>query len=155
MLKHPEELGFTLGLEIRFGEPAHITTQSPDALAVRDVVYVALLSENSRSLKKGDALKIGQTKGSLMSRWKPIAGIFGRDNLRNNEKDDRRKWLLVADGHDVSVWMKAAGRIEIPYAKGLTRSLFSTRFVEEEFLDQYYQPKLGIALNRLDVDETL
>ncbi len=46
--------------------------------------------------------------------------------------------------------MKAAGKIEIPYAKGLTRSLFSTRGAEEEFLDQYYQPKLGIPLNRVD-----
>ncbi len=151
MIKHPRELGFKLGLVIRIGEPAFITKEMPDASKLRDVVYVALLAENSRSLEKGNALKIGQAKGSLMSRWGPIVGIFkpGR-KLRNNEKEDLRKWLKVANGKDVSVWMKAAGKTEIHYAKGLTRSLFSTRGAEEEFLDQYYQPKLGIPLNRVD-----
>ena len=151
MVKHPKELGFSLGLVIRIGERALITKGTPDASTVRDIVYVALLAENSGPLEKGDALKIGQAKGSLMSRWGPIVGIFkpGR-KLRNNEKEDLRKWLKVANGKDVSVWMKAAGKTEIHYAKGLTRSLFSTRGAEEEFLDQYYQPKLGIPLNRVD-----
>jgi hypothetical protein len=95
---------------------------------------VALLVENSRRLKKRDALKIGQSKGSLKSRWGGIVGIFkhGR-KLRNNEKNDARKWLEAANGKEVSVWMKAAGKIEIPHAKGFTRSLFSTRWAEEEF----------------------
>jgi hypothetical protein len=154
MLKHPEELGFTLGLIIRIGEPASIRTETPDASKVRDIVYVALLAENRGPLEKGDALKIGQTKGSLMGRWGPIAAIFQRGNLRNNEKDDRTKWLKVANGKEVSLWMRAAGKFEIPYAKGLTRSLFSIRGAEEEFLDQYYQPKLGIPLNRLTIEVT-
>jgi len=150
MIKHPRELGFKLGLVIRIGEPAFITKEMPDASKLHDVVYVALLAENSRSLEKGNALKIGQAKGSLMSRWGRLVSIFKRVKLRKNERNDRRKWLRAANGEEVSVWMKAAGKIEIPYAKGLTRSLFSTRGAEEEFLDQYYQPKLGIPLNRVD-----
>ena len=146
MLVHPKDLGFEVGLRIRIAEPALIIQTTPMASTVRNVVYVALFTEETGPLEKGDALKIGQTNKTLMSRWKPVVGIFGRDALRNNEKDDRRKWLKCAQGKDVSVWMKPAGKIEIPYAKGLTSSLFSTRCAEEEFLDQYYQPKLGIAL---------
>lgn len=153
-VKHPQQLGFKLGLKIRIGKPARITREMRDAWTVRDVVYVALLAENSRSLKKGDALKIGQAKGSLMSRWRGIVGLFQRRKLRKNEKEDRRKWLDVANRKEVSVWMKRAGKTKIPYAKGLTRSRFSTRGAEEEFLDQYYQPKLGQALNREAAEET-
>jgi len=135
MIKHPKELGFELGLVIRIGEPASISKEMPDASTVRDVVYVALLVENGRPLEKGDALKIGQTNKTLMDRWTGIVGIFKR-SVRPNEESDRRKWLNAADGKEVSVWMKTAGRIEIPYAKGLTGSLFSTRGAEELFLDQ-------------------
>ena len=156
MLKHPKDLGFKLGLKIRIGRPAYITKPTPpDASTLRDVVYVALLAEDSGPLEKGDTLKIGQAKGSLMSRWGRIVGIFKRGRkLRNNEKNDRRKFLKVANGKEVSVWMKEAGKIKIPYTKGLTRSLFSTRGAEEEFLDQYYQPKLGIRLNKEPIEET-
>jgi hypothetical protein len=148
MVKHPEQLGFTLGLTFRIGEPDSITKETPDASTVRNVVYVALLTKNSGRLKKGDVLKIGQSKGSLMRRWGGIVGTFKPDRkLRNFEKSDVKKWLEVANGKEVSVWMKVAGEIEIPYAKGLTQSVFSTRWAEEEFLDQYYEPKLGIALN--------
>jgi hypothetical protein len=147
MLKHPKELGFTLGLTIRISVPASIVA-TPDATA-RDVVYVALLAGNRKTIKKGDALRVGQTKRSLKSRWKGIAGIFSRDNLRDFEMEDRRKLLAEANGKEVAVWVKAAGKTTIPYAKGLTRSnRFSTRCAEEEFLDQYYQPKLGIRLNK-------
>jgi hypothetical protein len=146
MLKHPRELGFALGLRIRIAEPASITESTAAASTVRDVVYVALFTEETGRLEKGDALKIGETNKTLMSRWKPVVGIFGRATLRNNEKDDRRKWLKFTSGKEISVWMKPAGKVEIPYAKGLTRTLFSTRCAEEEFLDQYYQPKLGVAL---------
>jgi hypothetical protein len=154
MVKHPEELGFKLGLKIRLSEPTSLIQSTPDASEVRDIVYVALFAEAIGPLKKGDALKVGQTKGSLMSRWGPIVGIFRRQNLRSNEKDDRRKWLEVAIGNEVSIWLKAAGKIEVPYAKGLTKCLFSTRGAEEEFLDQYYEPKLGVALNRIPAEET-
>jgi hypothetical protein len=154
MVKHPEELGFKLGLRIRIGEPACITSNMPDSLAVRDVVYVALFAESDRPLKKGDAFRVGQTKGHLIGRWRSAATIFGGRRLKPNEKEDRRKWLEVAAGKDVEVWMKAAGKIEIPYAKGLTQSLFSTRDAEEEFLDQYYEPKVGKRLNRLATEET-
>ena len=111
---------------------------------------MALLAENNGPLKKGDVLKIGQAGDTLWSRWRGIVGIFERGRkLRDNEKNDLRKWLEVAGGKDVFVWMKAAGKIEIPYAKGLTTSRFSTRCAEEEFLDQYYEPKLGMMLNRI------
>lgn len=156
MVKHPKQLGFKLGLKIRIGEPASITEGTPVASRVCDVVYVALLAENSRPLKKGDALKIGQTKKSLMSRWQGIIGIFNqdKDDLKKNVQRDRERFLEVANGKEVFVWMKASGKIEIPYAKGLTQSLFSTRGAEEEFLDQYYQPRLGIRLNREATEET-
>lgn len=153
MVKHPEELGFKLGLTIRIGEPTLITKETPDASTLRDVVYVALLAENNRTLGKRDVLKIGQTT-NFMGRWRGIVSLFKRDKLRKNEKDDRRKWLEVADGKEVEIWVKAAGKIEIPYAGGLTKSSFSTRGAEEEFLDQYYQPKLGIKLNRVATEGT-
>ena len=99
MVKHPKQLGFKLALKIRIGRLTLITRATPDASTVPDVVYVALLAENSGSLEKGDALKIGQAKGSLMSRWGRIVGIFKRGRkLRNNEKNDRRKWLEVPNG---------------------------------------------------------
>jgi hypothetical protein len=154
MPKHPRKLGFELGLKIRIGQPTSITRKTDSALKVRNVVYVALLGQGSRMLKRGEALKIGQAKGSLISRWKGIVGIFNPDRkLRDNEKEDCRKWLAAANGKMVSVWMKRAGKCVIPYAKGLTRSRFSTRAAEEEFLDEYYQPKLGIPLNRNSTDE--
>ena len=154
MIKHPEQLGFKLGLRIRICEPASITEDTRAASEVRDVVYVAL-AESDGPLEKGDALKIGQTGGTLSARWRSMARIFRRgESLRPNEREDRRRWLEAADGNEVFVWMKAAGKIEIPYAKGLTRSLFSTRGAEEEFLDQYYQPKLGRQLNRKATEQT-
>lgn len=148
MLKHPKQLGFKLGLEIRIGRPAHISRPMPEDSKVRDVVYVALLTENRGSLEKGDAIKVGQTGRSLKIRWEGIEGIFGpRRKLRINEEDDRKKWLEVAKGKEVSVWMRKAGKIEIPYAEGLTQSVYSSRGAEEEFLDEYYEPKLGKRLN--------
>ena len=144
MVKHPKELGFKLGLRIQIGEPAEIIERRPDAEAVKDVVYVTLLSDNGGPLEKGDALKIGQTKGNLVDRWRGIEGIFNRDKdtLRRSVRRDREKWLEVADRKDVSVWMREAGKTEVSYAKGLTQSLFSTRCAEEDFLDEYYQPNL-------------
>ena|SRR6266576_1545624 len=142
MVKHPEELGFKLGLKIRIGEPAKIT-DTRDASEVKGVVYVALL-ENGRPFEKEDVLKIGQTKRRLIDRWRGIEGIFNRDKdtLRRSVRRDREKWLEVANGKDVSVWMREAGKTEVSYAKGLTQSLFSTRCAEEDFLDEYYQPNL-------------
>jgi hypothetical protein len=153
MVNHPEQLGFKLGLKIHIGEPASITEEKREA-STCDVVYVALPAEDNKPLAKGDALKVGQTGKSLKWRWQTIKRMFepGR-KLRGNEEEDRRKWLEVANGKEVSVWMKAAGKIEIPYAKGLTQSCFSTRCVEEEFLDQYYEPKLGKTLNRVAPEE--
>lgn len=153
MIEHPEQLGFRLGLKIRIGQPASITQVISDASTVKDVVYVALLSENAKPLEKRDALKVGQTKWTLMNRWNSLARIFHSNSLRANEKEDRRRWLEIADGKDVLVWMKPSEKIEIPYAHGLARSRFSIRCAEEEFLDQYYAPKLGMALNRLSDDE--
>jgi hypothetical protein len=147
MVKHPKQLDFVFGLDIRIGRPAVIKSISRDAQKVCDVVYVALLPKGRRSLKKGDVLKIGQTERTLEKRWKGIAGIFkpGR-RLRKNERLDRDKWLKAAKGKDVSVWMRQAGRFTIPYAKGLKQSVFSSRGAEEEFLDEYYVPKLGRQL---------
>ena len=149
MIKHPKQLGFKLGLKIRLGKQASITKRTPDASTVRDVVYVALLDESSRPLKKGDALKIGQSGGSLLRRWQGIVGIFNRNEnaLKPNEVQDRRRLLKFAPRKEVYVWMRAAGKIRIPYAKGVAQSSFSRRWAEEEFLDQYYEPKIGKRMN--------
>jgi hypothetical protein len=145
--KHPKQLGFEFGLTIRISQPAYITESAP-ASAFSDVVYVALLAEDSRPpFKKGDVLKIGQTGKTLMERWDGIRRIFELDKrLKPTEEIARKKWLEAAEGKDVSVWVKAAGKIEIPYAKGLTQSFFSTRGAEEEFLDRYYLPIIGQRL---------
>jgi len=151
MVKHPREFGFKLGLKTRIGVPPGKPKYEPEGLRVRDVVYVALLTENSGPLEKGDALKIGETGKTLKNRWDGIVGIFGDRHLKRNEQHDRERFLHacgmespeeVANGKEVFVWMKKAERIEIPYAKGLTQSLFSSRCAEEEFLDEYYEPKL-------------
>jgi len=164
MVQHPEQLGFKLGLKIHIGTPACITVEMPEAARFHDagLVYVALLAESSGPLKKGDALKIGRTRKSLKSRWRRTVGIFNRDNLRNYEMNDRRKWLLacnlllpadVANGKEVSVWMRVAG---IPYA-GLTQNLFRDIQAEEQFLDQYYVPRVrrtaGNQGERLDFSD--
>src|SRR6266567_357969 len=107
MVKHPKQLGFKFALKIYIGRPACIRKPTRDAKTVfgHGVVYVALLTETRGSIKKGDALKIGQAGGSLMDRWKRIVGIFKRGRrLRDNEKNDRKKWLKVAGGKEVSVW---------------------------------------------------
>lgn len=154
MVKHPEELGFKLGLKVHIGQPARIMWADRAASTTRDVVYVALL-DDSRRLNKGDALKVGQA-GSLKRRWQGIVAIFEpHRKLRDNEKSDRSKLLEFANGKEISVWMKEAGKTEIPYAKGLTKTnAFSTRCAEEEFLDQYYEPKFGKPLNRERTTET-
>jgi hypothetical protein len=152
MTKHPKHLGFTLGLKIRIGKPARITARfEPSKLS--DVVYVALLDKRGRSFKKGSVPKIGQTGRMLIIRWRGIARIFHRDKLKNNEREDRRKWLEAANGKEVSVWVRKAGEFKIPYAKEFSKSYFSTRWAEEHFLDQYYQPKLGMRLNRLSAED--
>jgi hypothetical protein len=145
MLKHPQELGFTLGLKLFIDQPASII-HTPDA-SIRDVVYVALFGED-RTLEKGSALKIGQTKGTALNRWRSIASLFTRNNLRGNEIQDRKKLQDVTQGREVVVWVRPAGKTSIPYAHGLTNHEFSTRSAEEEFLDEYYEPKLGTALSR-------
>jgi hypothetical protein len=149
MLKHPRELGFTPGLTIRIGEPAHIMEKKSEA-GIRDVVYIALFATQKGKLKKGDALKVGQTGGTLEGRWKGIREIFkpGR-RLRANVESDRKKWLDAANKKEVLVWMKPAEKIKLPYVDGLTRNRFSIRCAEEEFLDQYYEPRLGKTLNRV------
>jgi hypothetical protein len=139
-LKHPKELGFKLAYKILIDEPAQLVEETPEASANRDVVYIALL--NDEPLEKGSALKVGQSN-NLKVRWREIIGIFGRAGLQNNEREDRRRWLEVARGKKIAVWVEPAGQIEIPWARGLTESTFSTRCAEEEFLDQYYEPKLG------------
>ena len=156
-VKHPRKLGFKLVLQVRFGERG-IEKLTPDASTICDVVYVALLAKNGRSLKQGDVVKVGQTgptKGSLMQRWRGIVGLFPRRKLRRkNEREDRRRLLEATNGKKVWVWARAAGKIKIPYAKGLTRNHFSTRGAEEEFLDEYYLPRFGRRLNRKIADET-
>jgi hypothetical protein len=141
-------LGFKLGLKIRIGQPAPIEIMSDDVLRC-DVVYVAIFADQRKPLIKGDALRVGQTKRNLLHRWNGIAATFSRDNLRKNEVSDRSKWLKVANGKWVSVWVKQARKIKIPYAPdGLKTYRFSARCAEEEFLDRYYEPRLGIKLNR-------
>lgn len=145
-LKHPKELGFKLAYKILIGEPAELVEEISEASLNRDVVYVALLL-NNEPLEKGSALKVGQSV-DLKARWNGIVGIFRRAKLRNNEREDRRRWLEAARGKEIAVYVKPAGQIEIPWARGLTQSTFSIRGAEEEFLDQYYEPKLGKELNR-------
>ena len=146
-LKHPKELGFRLASKILIDEPAEPVEVMSDASLSRDAVYVALLSDDE-PLEKGTALKVGQSN-DLKARWRGIVGIFRRAKLRNNEREDRRRWLETASGKKIDVWVKPAGQIEIPWARGLTQSTFSIRCAEEEFLYQYYEPKLGKKLNRL------
>lgn len=148
MIEHPSELGFKLGLRVRIGEPASIAEVTDEAERAIDVVYVALLTESREPLNAGDAVKVGQTR-DLVGRWRRTVGIFARANLRDNEKNDRRKLLEIASGKELSVWFRKAGRIEIPYTSGLTQSCVSTRCAEKEFLDQYYQPRFGQPLNRV------
>src|SRR5215467_8691134 len=147
MREHPEKFDFRLGLKIRIDQPATITDPTDDARNLRGIVYVALFSDHTGPLEKGDALKVGETKRTLLQRWRGIASIFGNRKLRPNEKEDRDKFLREAHGKDVYVWMKEADKIEIPYAKGPSPNRFSIRGAEEEFLDEYYEPRLGIRLN--------
>jgi hypothetical protein len=143
MVTHPEQLGFVLGLKIRIGQDASmVETDVARKVFPFGVVYVALFADQGTRLKKGDALKIGQTAKSLKSRWALTLGIFkpGR-KLRGYEIEDRDEWLAKAQGKEVCVWMKPAGEIKIPYAEKLTRQHFSTRLAEEEFLDWYYCPR--------------
>lgn len=147
MVKHPRELGFKLGLRIRIGKPARITGEP--AAKTKDVVYVALLAGRSGTVNKRDVLKVGQTGRTLMQRWQGIMRIFDpKRKLRSNEREDRRKWLEAASGRDVWVWVKRAENVKIPYAKGLVERRFSTRCAEEEFLDEYYRPRIGMPLHR-------
>jgi hypothetical protein len=149
MLKHPKELGFKPGLKIYIGKPARIR-QKKSGAETRDVVYVALFATQRGVLEKQDVLKVGQTGGTLEGRWKGIAGIFDpRRKLRPNVESDREKWLKVANRREVVVWMKPAEKIRVPYSKGLSGNRFSIRCAEEEFLDQYYEPRLGKTLNRV------
>jgi hypothetical protein len=158
MVEHPKKLGFELGLKIRIGGRSSATTITEEwpRASVLDVVYVALLPETGRTLEKGDALKIGQTKGSAKSRWKSIASLFKGKKLRNNENNDRMRLLMHAKGKEISVWVKEAEKVEIPYIKKLLnpKKSFSMRCAEEEFLDEYYQPKFGKRLNRHAAAET-
>ncbi len=140
MLEHPKALGFELGLIIHIDEPAQITKEEPAAKR-SDVVYVALLKENDGPLEKGVALKVGETGGTLLKRWKDFRRIFG-PSARPNEISDARKWLEVAKGQEVAVWVKEPGEIEISYARGLLRSSICSRLVEEAFWDHYYQPRV-------------
>jgi hypothetical protein len=123
MIKHPKELGFTLGLKIRIGEPALITERS-ESSKLSDVVYVALLDEQGRSFEKGDVLKIGETGGTLAARWARTAGIFGGKKIRPNEMGDRRKWLDAANGKEMSVWVKKRENTKFPTPKGFHRAIF-------------------------------
>lgn len=145
MLKHPQELGFTLGLKLFVDQPLSIT-HTPDG-SIRDVVYVALFADD-RTLEKGDALKVGQTRGTVLNRWRGIAKLFTSGNLRPNEIQDRKQLQELAQGKEVVVWIRPAGKTSIPYAHGLTHHEFSTRSAEEEFLDEYYEPKFGSSLSR-------
>jgi hypothetical protein len=155
MVRHPKRLGFKLGLKIRIGRPAKIIKATRDAQNTQEIVYVALIAEKRSLLKKGDVLKIGQTGRTLKERWEDICRIFepGR-KLRKNEKHDRDKWLEAADGRTVAVWAKVAEKVEVPYAKGLTRSRFSLRWAEEEFLDQYYGQSVGKSLCRNESEQS-
>jgi hypothetical protein len=110
MLKHPQELGFTLGLKLLIDKPASIK-HTPDAL-IRDVVYVALFADD-KTLEKSTALKVGQTKGNVLSRWRGIARLFTRCNLRENEIQDRKKLQEFARGKEVAVWIKPAGKTSL------------------------------------------
>src|ERR1017187_10203644 len=130
-VKHPRKLGFKLVLQVRFGERG-IEKLTPDASTICDVVYVALLAKNGRSLKQGDVVKVGQTgptKGSLMQRWRGIVGLFPRRKLRRkNEREDRRRLLEATNGKKVWVWARAAGKNEKPLRQGAyTKPLFHQR----------------------------
>jgi hypothetical protein len=150
-VKHPRQLGFTLAFKVRLNsrDPKLID----DAVAkVRDAVYVAIPSEGDDRLfiNKGYAVRVGQVGGTVLGRWRGILGIFGADRkLRENEKSDRDKLKKAVGRKELSIWVRKARDIAVPYAKGLTKkNSFSTRWAEEVFLDEYYRPSVGMRLKR-------
>ncbi len=148
MVKHRSDWSFKLGLKLHIGKPACIThVEMPEAATRHDagLVYVALLAESNGRLK-GMPSRIGRTGASLKSRWRRTLGIFNRHHLRDYEKKDRKKWLVackllpaeVANGKEVSVWMRVAGT---PYV-GLRQGPFPDMKAEVKYLDQYYEPRV-------------
>ncbi len=122
MLKHPKQLGFKLGLTVQIARPAKVTL-TPLALT-KDVVYVALVAGKIKPLKKGEALRVGQTRKSLGARWRSGVSVLGTRRLRPNERQDRMRWLDAANGKKIEVWVKQAEQFKIPYAKELLLVVF-------------------------------
>jgi NAD(P)H-dependent flavin oxidoreductase YrpB (nitropropane dioxygenase family) len=148
MVEHPKRLGFRLGLKFCI-TPKGVEYKNYCKISEeKDVVYVALFAGAHMRHKKNEVIKVGQTGRRLKDRWEGTLGIFKptRKKLRNNEREDRRKWLEKAKGKEVDVWVKKAGKIK--YGKGLQ---ISTRWSEEEFFIRYYLPR---EVQRLKSKET-
>jgi hypothetical protein len=158
MAKHPEKIsGFKLGLTFRIHQNRVQDSVYKKPSYTKDVVYVALLAGSHEHLKKSEIIKVGQTSGTLMDRWKRTLSIFNpaKKSLRDNEKEDRRKWLKQANGKEVHVWVKKAGKIKINY-KGLPKQFhqkfYSKRWAEEELLHDYYGLKPNQRTMNKDID---
>lgn len=143
MIKHPQFLGFKLGLKFRIAPEGVKYEEYFNASEQENVVYVALLAGAYKHLKKDEVIKVGQTGRSMKSRWVGTLGIFNpKRNLRKNEKEDRRRWLNAAKKREVHVWVRPAKNMKMKYGKEISLTV-STRWAEEEYLDKYYRTKKG------------
>jgi len=141
--KLPRELGFRLGLTLLVSKSGQLERVDWDSSAknLRDLVYVAVRSD-------GAVLKVGETGGTLHSRWAGILKLIAAEpeqhQYRSNEWKDRDRWRDQVQGHSFEVWFKPPDPVHLEYC-GMPMTVQS-RHVEEALLDCYYHPLIGKSL---------
>jgi hypothetical protein len=142
--KHPREFGFRLGLTARVSGTGQIEAEwQPEVKKLRDLVYVAVRSD-------GTILKVGETGGTLRSRWSGILRLIAaapeQRRYRANEWKARDKWRGQVLGRSFEVWCKPPDLVRLEYC-GIPMTVRS-RQAEEAFLDCYCHPLIGKTLGQ-------
>jgi len=112
-------------------------------MSITDIVYVALGVDDV-------CLRVGQTGTNLARRWESVlkdqipAERDGRKMYREHEWKFRDKWRSEPGAREVRFWVKPAKKCKFDYLDDEFEA--SARGAEEVYLDRYYRPKLGVAL---------
>lgn len=155
------DLGFRLAFKITFPSDGIVNNKRDiefidTAMAKRkDVTYVGILEPD------GTCVKVGETGGTALGRWRGTLELFKSPTKFNgekkkwkpNEESDQRKLREICNGRVVSVWVTEPQRINLtPIATPELSKQVRSRHATEVFVDAVFCPCFGKDISGRNVE---
>ncbi|HSF95730.1 MAG TPA: hypothetical protein VLA52_11955 [Thermohalobaculum sp.] len=127
-----------LEIEVDGEGQARISGQLP-AGDSRGVVYVAIRAD-------GRALKVGMTRGRLLTHWNGIIDTINGKRTRKHEVQARGWWMDAVRGASFEVWCKIPSALIVGVENEAPVTLHSYH-VEERYWAAVFKPLIGMKLS--------